>query len=215
MKKLEVTARYKKKLNQLEKQIRYEKDIYWQKFINHKKVLEEYGYIKNDYPNEKGLIVGALRSENELFISEVINSGLLKDLNAYELASVMCALMTEDMRADLISRIPISKNVRIVLSKIKNIKKKLSIIQADNNIETPIYINSFYSPLIEQWMLPDSDWGTLSSQVEIGEGDIVRSFKRTIDILRQLTIINNVDPKIVETAREAIDLILKEPINLD
>ena len=64
-------------------------------------------------------------------------------------------------------------------------------------------------------MLPESDWSTLSSQVEIGEGDIVRSFKRTIDILRQLTIINNVDPKIVETAREAIDLILKEPINLD
>ena len=215
MKKLEVTARYKKRLNQLEKQIRYEKDIYWQKFINHKKVLEEYGYIENDYPNEKGLIVGALRSENELFIAEVINSELLNDLNAYELASVMCALMTEDMRADLISRIPISKNVRIVLSKIKNIKKKLSIIQADNNIETPIYINSFYSPLIEQWMLPESDWSTLSSQVEIGEGDIVRSFKRTIDILRQLTIINNVDPKIVETAREAIDLILKEPINLD
>ena len=49
----------------------------------------------------------------------------------------------------------------------------------------------------------------------MGEGDIVRCFKRVIDVLRQLTTIDNVPESVVFTAREAIDNIQREPIDLD
>ena len=46
-------------------------------------------------------------------------------------------------------------------------------------------------------------------------GDVVRCFKRVIDVLRQFTTIDNVPESLVFTAREAIDAIQREPIDID
>ena len=43
----------------------------------------------------------------------------------------------------------------------------------------------------------------------------MRSFKRVVDVLRQFTTIDNVPEALVFTAREAIDKILREPVDLD
>jgi len=49
----------------------------------------------------------------------------------------------------------------------------------------------------------------------MGEGDIVRAFKRTVDVLRQFTTIDNVPEALVFTAREAIEKIMREPVDVD
>ena len=77
-----------------------------------------------------------------------------------------------------------------------------------------MYINSYYSPLIEMWV-NGSEWETIVQQVSQSEGDIVRAFKRTVDVLRQITIVPNISEKLVQTARDAITAILREPINID
>lgn len=38
---------------------------------------------------------------------------------------------------------------------------------------------------------------------------------RTIDVLRQLTVVPNVSQELVETARAAIDAINRQPIDID
>ena len=68
--------------------------------------------------------------------------------------------------------------------------------------------------MIEMWV-NGAEWETILEQVEMGEGDIVRIFKRSVDVLRQLCCINNVPEEIVFTAREAITGILRAPINID
>jgi len=70
-------------------------------------------------------------------------------------------------------------------------------------------INSYYSALIEMWVNGE-DWDALIEQVEMGEGDIVRTFKRVIDVLRQLCTVDNVPEAVVFTAREAIEKILSQ-----
>ena len=75
-------------------------------------------------------------------------------------------------------------------------------------------INTYYSALIEMWV-NGVEWDTITNEVDKGEGDIVRIFKRTIDVLRQLCTIDNVPEEVVFTAREAIDLINREPIDVD
>ena len=77
-----------------------------------------------------------------------------------------------------------------------------------------MYINSFYCALIEMWS-NGAEWDDIVDQVEMGEGDVVRSFKRVVDVLRQFTTIDNVPEAVVFTAREAIDSIQREPIDLD
>ena len=214
MKAVDLMERENKRVRDLDKTISKQKDLYWNKFIAHKAVLEKLGYIEDNFPNEKGVVVAMLRAENELYISEIVQSGVLDNLSPAELASVICAVNTEDLRADMYASLPISKNVKQALGRIKDIRRKLAITQRDFDIETPMYINSFYSPLIELW-IQEGNWENVISNVESGEGDVVRSFKRTVDVLRQITILPNINPELAEKARIAIDAIMKEPIDVD
>ena len=52
-------------------------------------------------------------------------------------------------------------------------------------------------------------------EIDMGEGDIVRCFKRVIDVLRQFCTIENMPEDLVFTAREAIEQINRSPIDID
>ncbi len=214
MKNLEIINRYEKKYKETCKNIEKQKDIYWNKFLAHKEVLERMGYIVNGSPTQSGVTCSMIRAENELFISEIILRGVLDELKPYELASVICALVTEDLRADVYPNQPISRNTRQALNKIKEIRKKTAIIQRDYDINTEMYINSYYSPLMEQWVM-GTPWEDIAKQAESSEGDIVRIFKRTVDLLRQLTILPNISEELKQSAKNAVTSILKEPVDAD
>ena len=223
-KDLELIQRFEKKVRQLKKDIDFQKDVYWQKFLAHKKVLEVMGHLKDDYPTEIGKITMGLRCENELYISEILKSGVLSGLGPIELASVVCAITSEEIRnKDGIITSPPSSNVRKVLSKIKDIKRKIFMVERDFNLQNEMNLHSHFSGLIEKWvssnLIEDSDqtkiWNELFEDNEFSEGDVVRAFKRTIDLLRQFTIIENVDLEVAQTAKDAIKAINKEPVNID
>ena len=212
-KNLEVLKRIDSKKKKLLKEIEKQKDIYWNKFIAHRAVLKEYGYIQNDYPTEKGKTTSQIRSDNELYLAEIIFSGVLENLTPSQLAGVICALTTEELRIE-IPYIPFSEPVRKTLNQIRNIKRKLEKVQSKYDIEAPLYVNPYFSSLIELWV-EGAEWETVSEQIEIGEGDIVRAFKRVVDVLRQLTTIDNIPETLVFTAREAIEKIQRPPVDVD
>lgn len=214
MKDIEVLDRYEKKASKLSKNIANEKDIYWNKFISHKNVLSRMGYLDNDFPNEKGILCSTIRSENELYISEILLSGVLDNLTPAQLSAVVCSLITEDLRGDVFPSQPISSEVRKTLNQIKNIRRKIAIVQRDYEIDTEMFLNSYYSPLIEMWVNGLS-WEELTAMTESSEGDVVRVFKRTIDILRQIANAQYINPQLNDTAKEAIKAILREPIDVD
>lgn len=214
MKEIDVLERYTIKQKKLVKEIEREKDIFWNNFLAHRQVLIDFDYLKDDYPTDKGVMTSQIRAENELFISEIVLSRILENLTPAELASVVCAITTEDLRAETYPQIPISPATRKALNQIKNIKRNVDRAQKDNEIETPMYINSYYSALIEMWV-NGAEWETIAEQVEMGEGDIVRVFKRSVDVLRQFCMISNVPEALCFTAREAIRGILREPIDVD
>lgn len=212
-KNIEVTERFKIKYQKLEKEIEKQKDIFWNKFLAHRSVLIDMGYLKDDYPTESGVTTSQIRSENELFIAEIIFSNVLENLTPAQLASVICAITTEDLRID-IPYLPISEPVRKTLNLIRNIRRKVEKVQNRYSVEAPMYINPYFSSLIELWV-DGAEWETITEQVDMGEGDIVRSFKRVVDVLRQFTTIANVPEALVFTAREAIEKIQREPVDID
>jgi len=221
---LELTERFNKEIKKLDKEIEFQKDVYWQKFLAHKAILESTGNLVDNYPTDRGKITMALRCENELYLSEIILSGLLDNLNVVELASVICAIISEDGRKndDEIAK-PCCKSVRKILNQIKDIRRKIFLLERDNNIENPMFINPFYCYFIEYWiganLNPDNNpmntWEEMFSDTEISQGDVVRTFKRTIDVLRQLLILENIPENLKANAKEAIKLINVEPINVD
>ncbi len=221
---LELTERFNKELRKLDREIEFQKDVYWQKFLAHKAILESTENLVDDYPTERGKITMALRCENELYLSEIILSGLLDNLDVVELASVICAIISEDNRNnnDEMSK-PCCKVVRKTLNQIKDIRRKIFLLERDNNIENPMFINPFYCYFIEYWiganLNPESNpmttWEEMFCDTEISQGDVVRTFKRTIDVLRQLLILDNISENVKQNAKDAIKLINVEPINVD
>ena len=176
--------------------------------------MEKAGYIENGYPNKKGVLCSMLRAENELFLSEIILSGIFDELEVFELASAVCALVTEDIRTDIYPDSPISRNTRKALNRIKEIRRKISALQKEADIDTEMYLNSYYCPLIEQWV-QGAPWEDIAAQAESSGGDIVRVFKRTADVLRQLAILPDINENLKTKSREAVNSILKEPVDAD
>lgn len=222
-KELDLLGRYQKKARSLEKEIAFQKDVYWQKFLAHKRILEQTGNLSEDFPTERGKTTMGLRVENELYLSEIILSGLLNELAPYELASVICAISTEESRGkdDSPIKMPCG-NVRKVLGKIKDVRRKIFMLEREHKIENQMNLNPDYSALIEAWVLSASEdttaieaWDKIFAETEFTEGDVVRAFKRTIDVLRQLTVIDNVPEEVAQTAIEAIKCINREPVNVD
>ena len=214
MKDIDVLERYEKKAEQLTKNIANEKDIYWNKFKNHRAVLTKLGYLENDFPTEKGMLCSTIRAENELYITEMLLSGILDDLTPAQLSAVVCSVITEDLRGDVFPSQPLSHPTRKALNQLKNVRKKIAVVQRDYDIDTEMYINSYYSPLIEMWV-EGLSWEELTGMTQSSEGDVVRVFKRTIDILRQIANAQYINPQLNETAKDAIKAILREPIDVD
>ena len=223
-KSIEMGQRLLKESDRLNKEIEFQKDIYWQKFLAHRDILEQTGNLKDNYPTDLGQITMALRCENELFLSSVILSGLLDDLNVIELASVVCALISEESRKkDKALALDCSKKVRKVLNKIKDIRRKIYILERDNKIENPMYINPQYCYFVEYWIGANLDsennnietWQNMFCDTEISQGDVVRSFKRTIDVLRQIALLDNIPQNLKSNALDAIRYINIEPVNVD
>lgn len=214
MKDIDVLERYEKKAEQLTKNIANEKDIYWNKFKNHRAVLTKLGYLENNFPTEKGMLCSTIRAENELYIAEMLLSGILDDLTPAQLSAVVCSVITEDLRGDVFPSQPLSHPTRKALNQLKNVRKKIAVVQRDYDIDTEMYINSYYSPLIEMWV-EGLSWEELTGMTQSSEGDVVRVFKRTIDILRQIANAQYINPQLNETAKDAIKAILREPIDVD
>ncbi len=212
-KNVEIISRFSVRLSKLDKEIERQRDIFWNKFLSHRSVLIDLGYLLDDYPTSKGITTSQIRSENELFIAEIIFSNVLENLTPAQLAAVICAITTEDLRID-IPYLPISEPVRKTLNQIRNIRRKLEKVQNRYLVDAPMYINPYFSSLIELWV-EGAEWQTITEQIDMGEGDIVRSFKRVVDVLRQFTTIANVPEPLVFTARDAIEKILREPVDVD
>ena len=197
----------------LEKEMEKQKDIYWNRFLAHRSILTDMDYLNKDYPTSFGVTTSQIRSENELYISEIIFSNVLDGLTPSQLAAVICAITTEDLRIE-IPYIPYSQEIRKTLNKIRDIRRKIDKIQKRYDVDAPLFINPYFSSLIELWT-EGAEWETITEQIDLGEGDIVRAFKRTVDVLRQFTTIDNVPESLVFTAREAIDKIMREPVDVD
>jgi len=214
IRELELRDRFQKKLDKITRAIEFEKDAYWNRFLKLKDILTEYKYLENDYPTEKGIIAAALRAENELYLAELINNGIFDGLEFAELAAVVCAVTTEEDRTFSRPTLRISKNAKNAIFKARDILKKIHQSQKNKGIDIFMNWNPKFSAFIEFW-INGGEWDEMFVDDDFSEGDVVRAFKRTIDVLRQLCTISGVPDDIAKNASLAIDCINRDPIKED
>jgi superfamily II RNA helicase len=100
----------------------------------------------------------------------------------------------------------------MALSGLRPVRRQLFQSQRRHDVMLPVWMEAEMVGLVQQWAL-DVPWLELCENVSSDEGDIVRMIRRTLDLLSQLPHVPHISENLKNSARQAVQLIDRFPIN--
>ena len=171
-------------------------------------VLHRFGYLQRGYPTEKADMLADIFDTDGLILCEMIDQGVLTPLSAAEIAEV-CSWFSFDR--DFRYNNAFTLGTRLV-----NLRRRLDDLEHEilgEERDHRLFISeghnpSFYGPAFH-WCRGWS-MSQIGEAIELSEGDLVMTFNKTIDLMRQLReMLVNVEPEhpLVEKFHEAERLV--------
>lgn len=171
---------------------------YWSQFKSLVGVLQERRYLEGEQPSETGRMAASLRATNVLFLAEIISSGVLEELEPPQLGGLLTALVTESgRRLGHYDRPPVDRKTHWAVRRCEILAEELDEVQERHGAETPFELNSYFSGLTEAW-IRGARWEALQDMSGLEPGDIMRMFRRTLDLCRQFRHARGVPPQLSE-----------------
>jgi len=200
---------------------------HWQEFVVLLDILREFDCLTTDpqdpepgdrwHPTSLGEIAADLRGDNELWLALALNSGYLDHLAPDHLAATCATLVTDVSRPDTWVRYDLAPEVDGILGQLWPLRKQLLKAQARDGVEFLVLPTTWedrrLSALVEQWTA-GAEWTDLCANTNLAEGDIVRIVRRALDCLCQIPHARHLSADLKRTARQAIHLIDRSPVNL-
>ena len=211
--------KYRKRIVDVEQEIYMRKKLLedkenhnWRTFTDLIKILNHFGCLNDLELTEVGQTVGAIRSENELWIGLVLVSGYLDDLDPPELAAIIQAICVDVRRPNLWCNFKPSLKVIDVFNELDGLRKLVSFQQNKFHIEIPIYLETELTGIISEWAR-GKKWKDLVFNTSLDEGDVVRIIRRSIDVLSQVQYCIGVSNKLKSKAKLALKAINRFPVS--
>ncbi|MBO6959987.1 MAG: DEAD/DEAH box helicase [Prochlorococcus marinus CUG1438] len=211
--------KYRKRIVDVEQEINMRKKLLedkenhnWRTFTDLIKILIHFGCLNDLELTEVGQTVGAIRSENELWIGLVLVSGYLDDLDPPELAAIVQAICVDVRRPNLWCNFKPSLKVIDVFNELDGLRKLVASQQNKFHIEIPIYLETDLTGIISEWAR-GKKWKDLVFNTSLDEGDVVRIIRRTIDVLSQVQYCIGVSNKLKSKAKLALKAINRFPVS--
>lgn len=146
-------------------------------------MLKSLGYIENGLLTDKGRFADKIYGY-ELSLSELYSEGVLEKLNEIELGILCLALVFEPRKRSV--KPPLNKRVKEIakitedlVERIQKSEKKAGIVPLSKNYHFHL------TPCLEAWM-NKHDFDTIMRLSSADEGEIIRYFRMTIQILREI-----------------------------
>jgi superfamily II RNA helicase len=76
--------------------------------------------------------------------------------------------------------------VQAIVGQLSKIQAELETLQSKHGVEINVALESELVGIVEQWAL-GKEWIDLMDETDLDEGDVVRTIRRTIDVLLQIT----------------------------
>jgi ATP-dependent RNA helicase HelY len=163
---------------------------YWEQFLRIVGIFQHFGYLDDGRLSTEGRLIASLRHDNELLVTRVAFSGLLQGLLPEELAALLSCLVeeprtTEQPAARLFLRD--QAHVRRRVKTLEELGQEVDRVQRSNQIQLPVSMHTTYLAAAHRWVSGEDNWPALVEQSFGGhEGDLIRAFRRLIDLCRQL-----------------------------
>ncbi|MFM7425472.1 MAG: DEAD/DEAH box helicase, partial [Elainella sp.] len=185
MKRQKKIDRMQDELENRQEKLQQYSQRYWQEFLSLMEILEAFGCLENNKPTPLGQVAAAIRGDNELWLGLSLASGELDSLDPHHLAAACAALVTEVSRPDNWTSYDPASEIEQALGGLRSIRRELFKLQRRYQVALPIWLETDWMGLVEQWAL-ETDWQELCSHTSLDEGDVVRILRRTVDFLSQV-----------------------------
>lgn len=201
-----------KRIKEINRRLDKETGKYWRTFEALTHILRLQGYLDGDKPSKLGQMAACIRGTNELFLTDVVVSGLFENLRPWELASVLTALVQEEGRGGHeMQRIRLAPAVEKTLFEADKLGRKIKRLQRDFDVDIAVEFSPHFSQLTEMWA-QGASWQQIRLATNFDEGDVVRAFRRTLDICRQYMRAEGMPDHIVNLCREVEALINRDEV---
>jgi ATP-dependent RNA helicase HelY len=186
----------------------------WKDVCRHLAFLKETGFVDGeDKLTTEGHWAARLRLDHPLLVAEAIRKGSFRDTGAEMLAGLIAPFVMDDLRDIPLEGGTHDIRFRKLRKNLEQLKKDLKYLNRKHKqkgfkaAEIPLW------PAVALYLWAQGvSWRGLLRAVPIEEGDMAMLITRTADHLRQIAGLHDVHPEIAEAAREAIDLIFREPV---
>jgi ATP-dependent RNA helicase HelY len=148
-------------------------------------VLTHLGYIEGEKPTTQGKILTKIYAESDLLLTEAIRRGVLDELNAPELLSVVSTMIFESRNADNVAPKMPSPRVSKALADVISIWAELEELETEYGVKTQRQPDAGFCWVSYRWANGNSLQNVLKG-TDMSVGDFVRSTKQLSDLLNQI-----------------------------
>lgn len=189
----------------------------WRSFSQHYKILQEEGYVDEEgHLTEDGLWASKLRLDQPLLISEGIRLGIFPTDNPPLLAALIAPfVMDRERQGDIQLSSLVWKHPEVAkpfFRMLQNLQRLRNRLQKDGFQIPPL---PFWTVVTIYYWASGQDWESVRRIASMDEGDLAMVVLRTADHLRQIESLAETHPQLASSAREAIQMILREPVLME
>jgi ATP-dependent RNA helicase HelY len=148
-------------------------------------VLTHLAYIEGEKPTAQGKILTKIYAESDLLLTEAIRRGVLDELNAPELLSVVSTMIFESRNADNVAPKMPSPRVSSALADVISIWAELEELETEYGVKTQRQPDAGFCWVSYRWANGNSLQSVLKG-TDMSVGDFVRSTKQLSDLLNQI-----------------------------
>ncbi len=183
----------------------------WQAFTHHLSFLQQTGFVDPRHRlTEDGLWASKLRIDQPLLVAEGLRQELFPTDDPALLAAIMASFVNEKETDEHLDTKHLPKPLTRAMKKVRRGLKGLAkYMQACGFDSRPL----FYRPAVHMWVWATGHpWEQIIREGHMAEGDLAMLVLRTADHLRHIKSLGDVFAPMAASARQAIDLILRDPV---
>ncbi|NOX33798.1 MAG: DEAD/DEAH box helicase [Deltaproteobacteria bacterium] len=184
----------------------------WLDFIDHMEFLAKENFVTRDGKlTDDGLWASKLRLDSPLLVAQSIRENLLPETDPALLAAIIGSFVNEkEFTDDPLYNKALPKRLKEAFLNARKGLKPFAVKLIQHGFHAP---NLFIQPslLLYLWA-HDEPFEDIVTGSGFAQGDFARLILRTGENLRQISKLDEAFPIIAKTAKDAVNLILKEPV---
>jgi len=186
-------------------------ESYWDQCLRVVEVLRHFGCLDGATLMPMGRLIASLRHDNELLVARVAFSGLLDGLAPAETAALLACVVEEPRETEtlfarqVLRRLP---HLRRRVQALETLAAEVDRVQQSRRVSRPVSMHTTYLAATYEWAAGEEDWTRLIRDHFGGhEGDLIRAFRRLIDLCRQLAESPELPATLQSALRDAVKML--------